>query len=277
MRILVTGATGKVGSRAAQRLAERREVRLPVRSDNEAAHLQVKGCDVVVGDVTNQAALHAAVDGVDAVVHLVAFFRGATPEQMEMVNHQGTVLLARACLAARVTRFVFASTSLVYASGLNRPACESDPVQPAWPYPASKLAAEQSLLGIQRDDGLDVRVLRLAFVYGDGDPHLRDWLPRLRERPSALMQLVHHADVAQAIDLGTPRTALAGSTTWLTTRSSGFTRSSACWASHFGRGDDIVHESSEWTGVMDTTRICTELGFRPVFASLRDAAARNAL
>jgi nucleoside-diphosphate-sugar epimerase len=272
----MVGARVSSCRRAAQRLAEQREVRLLVRSDNEAAHLQAKGFDVVVGDVTNPAMLQAAVDGVDAVVHLAAFFRGATPEQMEIVNHQGTVHLARAGLAARVTRFVFASTSLVYASGLNRPACESDPVQPAWPYPASKLAAEQSLLGMQRDDGLDVRVLRLAFVYGDGDPHLRDWLPRLRDRPSALMQLVHHADVGQAIDLAL-RDNAGGIYNVADEEVLRVHQIRGLLGEPFHAEDEIVHTSPEWTGVMDTARIRTELGFRPVFGSLRDAAARNAL
>jgi nucleoside-diphosphate-sugar epimerase len=94
--------------------------------------------------MTEPRSLSSAVDGTDAVVHLAAFFRGATPDQMESVNHRGTVELARLSVAAHVKRFVFASTSLVYPSGLRRPASESDPVMPAFAYPASKLAAEQS-------------------------------------------------------------------------------------------------------------------------------------
>ena len=48
---------------------------------------------------------------------------------------------------------------------------------------------------------LDVRILRLAFVYGDGDPHLKDWLPQLRSWPTGRrLQRIHHVDVAGEVD-----------------------------------------------------------------------------
>ena len=104
--------------------------------------------------------------GVDAVVHCAAFFRGATPEQAHAVNDLGTQHLASAARAASVKRFVFTSTGLVYGPNGGRLAREDDPCAPIAAYPVSKLAAERFLLAIE---GLDVRVLRLPFVYGDGD------------------------------------------------------------------------------------------------------------
>ena len=60
-----------------------------------------------------------------------------------------------------------------------------------------KLAAEQFLLAIE---GLDVRVLRLPFVYGDGDPHIAEVIPVMRGfPPTQRMSIGHHADVAQAV------------------------------------------------------------------------------
>lgn len=63
-------------------------------------------------------------------------------------------------------------------------------------YPESKAEAERGLLALK---GLDVRIGRLPFVYGEGDPHLADslhwaigWAPHQR------LQMAHHADVAQA-------------------------------------------------------------------------------
>jgi nucleoside-diphosphate-sugar epimerase len=61
----------------------------------------------------------------------------------------------------------------------------------------SKLAAERFLLALE---GLDARVLRLPFVYGDGDAHIAEAVPMMRGFPPAhRMSLGHHVDVAQAV------------------------------------------------------------------------------
>jgi len=198
MNILVTGATGKVGSRLARRLAERGDrVRALVRDPARAAALHEAGVALAQGDLLDVASLGAAVRGVDVVVHCAAFFRGATPEQAQAVNDLGTQHLALAAQAASVKRFLFTSTGLVYGSNGGRLAREDDLCAPTVAYPVSKLAAERFLLAIE---GLDVRVLRLPFVYGDGDPHIREAIPMMRSwAPAQRMSIGHHADVAQAV------------------------------------------------------------------------------
>jgi len=198
MNILLTGATGKVGSRLAPRLASRNHrVRALVRDPARAGGLTADGISLATGDLLDRASLDAAMRDVDAVVHCAAFFRGASPEQARAVNDLGTQHLAHAARAAGVRRFVFTSTGLVYGSNGGRPAVEEDPCRPTAPYPVSKLAAERFLLGL---DGLDVRVLRLPFVYGDGDPHIKEIVPHMRRFPPAQrMSMGHHADIAQAV------------------------------------------------------------------------------
>ena len=198
MKILVTGATGKVGSRLAQRLAQRGDqVRAMVRDPARAADLRKAGIELAAGDLLQADSLAAAVRGVDAVVHCAAFFRGATPEQAHAVNDLGSRHLASAARAASVKRFVFTSTGLVYGPRGGRPAREDDDCAPVDGYPASKLAAERFLLALE---GLDVRVLRLPFVYGDGDPHIEEALPMMRTfPPTQRMSIGHHADIAQAV------------------------------------------------------------------------------
>jgi len=198
MKILVTGATGKVGSRLARRLAQRGDqVRALVRDPARAADLRAAGIELAEGDLLAADSLAAVVRGVDAVVHCAAFFRGATPEQAHAVNDLGTQHLANAARAASVKRFVFTSTGLVYGPTGGRPAREDDPCAPTAAYPASKLAAERFLLALE---GLDVRVLRLPFVYGDGDPHIAEAVPMMRGFPPAQrMSIAHHVDVAQAV------------------------------------------------------------------------------
>jgi nucleoside-diphosphate-sugar epimerase len=114
MKILVTGATGKVGSRLAKRLAKRgHHVRALVRDEARAKELRDASLDLVLGDLLEVDSLAAALRGVDAVVHCAAFFRGATPEQAHAVNDLGTQHLASAARAASVKRFLFTSTGLV--------------------------------------------------------------------------------------------------------------------------------------------------------------------
>lgn len=193
MKILVTGVTGKVGSRLARRLVERgHEVRGLVRDPSRAE----SGFELCKGDLLDAPSLAKAAHGVDAVVHCAAFFRGATAEEAHAVNDVGTRHLAEAARAAAVRRFVFASTGLVYGSNGNRPAREDDPCHPVDGYPRSKLAAERYLLSLE---GLDVRVLRLPFVYGDGDRHIEEVVPLMRAfPPEQRMAIAHHVDVAQA-------------------------------------------------------------------------------
>src|ERR1700753_411115 len=115
MKILITGATGKVGSRLCKRLAQRGDqVRALVRDPARAGDLRDHGVALATGDLTDAASLTAAVRDVDAVVHCAAFFRGATPEQAHAVNDLGTQHLASAARAASVKRFVFTSTGLGY-------------------------------------------------------------------------------------------------------------------------------------------------------------------
>jgi UDP-glucose 4-epimerase len=200
MKILVTGATGKVGSRLTRHLARRADaVCALVRDRTRAAHLRGDRVKLVEGDLLDADSLAAAVRGVDVVVHCAAFFRGATAEQANAVNSVGTQHLALAARGASVQRLIFTSTGLVYGSTGGRLAREDDACAPTAAYPVSKLAAERFLLALE---GLDVLVLRLPFVYGDGDPHIEEVIPFMRGfPPTQRMSIGHHADVAQAVAL----------------------------------------------------------------------------
>jgi len=200
MKILVTGATGKVGSRFVPRLiAKGHDVTILVRDASKA----IPGATAVVGDLYDAGTLPPAVAGMDAVIHLAALFRTFTDnEGIVKTNHAGTVALAEAAAAAGVKRFVFVSTSNVYRPGYGHPAKEDDVVDVNDPraYASSKVAAEQALL--QMD--LDVRILRLGFVYGDRDPHIDEIMPVLKtwkRHPGSRMHMVHHIDVAQGLFL----------------------------------------------------------------------------
>jgi nucleoside-diphosphate-sugar epimerase len=93
-----------------------------------------------------------------------------------------------------------ASTGLVYDADASRPGLEEDATNPKLAYPASKIAAENEL----RKSGLNWSILRLGFVYGDGDGHLASVPPivaRFKWHPAKTLSLVHQRDVAGAVEL----------------------------------------------------------------------------
>ena len=215
MKIFVTGATGKVGSRLVPYLLKRgHEVRILVRNAEKALELKEQGAEVVEGDLINNDNLTEIIRGVDVVVHTAAQFRGGISDEVATaVNLEATITLAKATLEAGVTRFVFTSTGNVYRDiNVNRPCREDDILVPAkLIYPKTKIAAEEALLKLHREQGLDLRVMRLAFVYGDGDPHMKEILPyMIHWNPLKQQSMVHHEDVSQALLLAASTPGVGG-------------------------------------------------------------------
>jgi nucleoside-diphosphate-sugar epimerase len=273
MKILITGATGKVGSRLAKRLAQRGDqVRALVREPSRATDL--KGIELAVGDLQNADSLEAAVRDVEAVIHCAAFFRGATDEHALAVNVLGTRRLANAARAAAVRRFIFTSTGLVYGSTGGKLVNEDAPCSPTAAYPVSKLAAERFLLGVE---GLDVRVLRLPFVYGDGDPHIKEIVPLLRGfPPTQRMSLGHHVDIAQAVtrllDASSPTHRIYNV---VDDEAPDLATLFAAVGEPPPTGSD-ADRARAYDAQLDGRRIREDLGFSPRFPRLADALAAGA-
>jgi nucleoside-diphosphate-sugar epimerase len=284
MLTLVTGATGRVGSRFVPRLLQWRrpgdEVRVLVRDAERGEPFARLGAQVVTGDLRDEGGLRKALAGADAVVHLAVAFRDTPEVDSRAVNRDAALALARAAAGSGAVRFVQASTNLVYGAGRGRPLVEDDVCVPGGPmwgtYPASKAEAEQGLLELHRELGLDVRIGRLAFVYGDGDPHLAQalrwaggWAAHQR------MHMVHHADVAQGL-LRLLRAPGNGGRAYNIADDAPVTAVELHWVN----GVEVPAGSAErplpdpWDGVVSNLRVRDELGFRPQYPSVwtaRDA------
>src|ERR1700761_2807331 len=166
MTVLVTGGTGLVGSRLLRRFVDAGvDCRALVRPGKEVPI----GATPVEGDLLEVDSLKQALEGVSAVVHLAAVFRTQNEDDIWRANLDGTKNLIAATKAyAPQARFVMASTGLVYDADASHPGLEDDATNPKLAYPASKIAAEKEL----RNSGLTWSILRLGFVYGDGDGHM---------------------------------------------------------------------------------------------------------
>ncbi|MCX4762049.1 NAD(P)H-binding protein [Streptomyces sp. NBC_01275] len=283
MLTLVTGTTGQVGRRFVPRLLAQagpgERVRVLVRDAARAERFAELGAEVVVGDLRDAEALGKAVAGVDAVVNVAASFRGVPDEEAWAINRDAAVDLGRAALAAGVQRFVQVSTGLVYGVGRGRPLTEDDEIRPGgemWgAYPESKAAAERELLALE---GVEVRIGRLPFVYGDGDPHLAQSLRWAAHWAAAQrLQMAHHADVAQGLLRLLYAPAVSGPL-YNIADDAPVTAVELHQLNGVEAPADLYARTDPdpWFGIMSTQRIRRDLGFRPHFPTVwaaRDAGA----
>jgi nucleoside-diphosphate-sugar epimerase len=278
MKILITGATGRIGSRLAPRLIKRGDgVRLLVRREAQAEPYCQQGAEAVIGDLLEPASLLPAVANVQAIMHLAAFFRGASPAQAQAANVEGTLALAHAAQQAGVSRFIYASTNLVYGPGRGRPAREEDQPQPpsGSAYPQTKRLAEQALQALD----LDLCILRLAFIYGEGDPHLAEAARWAFTWPAAKrLHMLHHADVAQAVQLALENPGAVGKI-YNVADDQPVTAAEILQINGQAATGQMEAKALEdpWEGVVDTRRIRQELGFAPIYPSVYAAIQANAL
>jgi nucleoside-diphosphate-sugar epimerase len=169
-KVLVTGATGFVGKRLAERLiGEGALVRVLARTPSKAADLSKAGAEVVAGDLTRPDTLGPAAAGCDVVFHCAAAVGEAGDDDVfRRTNVDGTRAMAEAALAAGVGLFLHVSSVAVY--GLDPP----DHVDETNPFDGSnniycetKIGAEEEVRRVG-EKGLRHVIIRPANVYGPG-------------------------------------------------------------------------------------------------------------
>jgi dihydroflavonol-4-reductase len=176
MTVLVTGATGFVGSAVARRLLDRGlPVRVLARPASDRRNLADLSVEVAEGDLRDAASLAPALAGCRALFHVAADYRLWTrdPEELYRTNVEGTRSLLLAAKAAGVERVVY--TSSVATLGLNpdgTPADEETPVGLAdmvGHYKRSKFQAEREVGRLAAEEGLPVVIVNPSTPIGPRD------------------------------------------------------------------------------------------------------------
>lgn len=184
MHILVTGGGGFLGQAIVRQLVERGDA-VSTINRSDYPELAAMGVTCHRGDIADRQAVMAAVDGVDAVIHVAAKAGpGLYAPDFVAANVVGTGNVVEACRAHGVGYLVHTSSpSVVHAGGDIDGGDESLPYPDHFeaPYPATKAQAEQIALGASGDD-LKVCALRPHLIWGPGDNQL---LPRLIEKNRA--------------------------------------------------------------------------------------------
>jgi nucleoside-diphosphate-sugar epimerase len=223
--ILVTGATGFVGGHIVRALkAQGFRVRVLVRSRARLDKISGFYDEVVEGDLSEERTLLGCCDGVHAVIHAACavagtFDSGSDAEAAFLrVNRDGTAALAREVLRHPGLRLVHVSSTAAMGPPRTPLVTEDSPCDPRTPYQRSKRAAEEILLELHADHGLNVVMIRPCVVAGQGKEK-SELLTLLRiarfgvlPLPSGTEQLtkpmIHISDLVSAllagIDKGTP-------------------------------------------------------------------------
>lgn len=176
MRILVTGASGFVGTALVQRLLQDPAAQIVAAARTPPTTGWSRVEPALTGDLGPQTDWRQPLADTEVVVHLAARVHVMHDQAVDplaacrRVNVEGTLRLARQAIDAGVRRFVYLSSIKVNGehTDAGQPFRADDHVTPNDPYGISKLEAEKGLRALAAGSGLQVVILRPPLVYGPG-------------------------------------------------------------------------------------------------------------
>lgn len=180
-KVLVTGATGFIGGRLAERLAteEKAMVTGSGRNLQKAAALPTQGVQLAQADLLDRERMGQLVQGQDVVFHVAAWLGGGRVQDQEAEAHAMNVtaseLMVRLAAVAGVPRLVHVSSIAAYGLPQRPQVDEDHPLDTSTAndlYGRTKALGEIRAVALAQELGLDLVVVRPALVYG---PRSQGW------------------------------------------------------------------------------------------------------
>ncbi len=176
-RVLVTGGAGTIGAAVVRRLLRDPDFDVRVSDQREAPQWMREGCEVHTGDLRDLAQARAATAGCSHVIHLAAIVGGIAnfhklPHTLTEVNNALYNAVVRAALDARVERFTYVSSSMVFERATEFPTTEAHLdacAPPRSAYGFSKLTGEVYCRAAHAEHGLPYTICRPFNAYGPGE------------------------------------------------------------------------------------------------------------
>ena len=193
MTVLITGATGFIGSHVARHLLRANQsVRLLVRDLERSKEIftridlpfNTEHCELVVGDITDKASVDTAMMNIQGVIHAAAATPIAAPsvEALQQINVIGTQNILDASVTAKVSRFIYVSSATaVFNTDASHIDLAKPLVMPTMPYGRSKAAAE-NLVREKQQQGAPISIVYPSGVIGPQDPGFSDAFKALYHR-----------------------------------------------------------------------------------------------
>jgi dihydroflavonol-4-reductase len=216
VRVFVTGGTGFIGGHVIAKLRERGdEVRALVRNPEKGRKLEGLGCELMSGDLSDEAVIRAGLEGCDAAIHGAAIYEVGIPARdharMHEANVEGTERVLRAALEAKTPKVVYISTVAAFGNtrgqvvdeGYRHPSTDFTSY-----YEQTKYEAHQVALRLI-EQGLPCVIVQPGGVYGPEDhspigTQMRQFLAGRMPAiafPETGFNMVHVDDVAEGVVL----------------------------------------------------------------------------
>jgi nucleoside-diphosphate-sugar epimerase len=174
--LLVTGGTGFLGRALLKRLLLREVLPITASFRSKEAFFPAEVNSEFVGELGSNTVWSSALKNVDVVVHCAAYahvLKEEMDDQLTLyrkVNVEGTLSLASQALRAGVRRFVYISSIKVNGERTlpTQPFRDGDTPAPEGAYGISKFEAEQGLITLAKNSGMELVIIRPPLVYGPG-------------------------------------------------------------------------------------------------------------
>jgi nucleoside-diphosphate-sugar epimerase len=173
-RVLITGATGFIGSQLTQRLVARGdEVTCLIRRTSNIEAIEPLGVRLALGDVRDAEAVRSAADRAETVYHLAGLTTAFRSSDLMQVNAAAFRNVVAACAErpAPPTLVFVSSLAAAGPSRAERPRTEDDPPAPVSHYGRTKRAAE--LIAQEFASRVPITIVRPPIVFGEGDLLMR--------------------------------------------------------------------------------------------------------